>query len=96
MKTASITKTEVLISKHVYLATHFIGLKRFLLLFALVVNTFFSKFLFAIMGVFFFFIPKLKLNIYLFLELLRYYVQAIKKGSWLSKRAMNFPFKKKL
>ncbi len=96
MKTASITKTEVLISKHVYLATHFKGLKRFLLLFAVVVNTFFSKLLFAIMGVFFFFIPKLKLNIYLFLELLRYYIQAIKKGSWLSKRGMNFPFKKQL
>ena len=96
MKTARITKTEVLISKHVYLATHFKGLKRFLLLFAVVGNTFLSKFLFATMGIFFFFIPKLKLNIYLFLELLRYYVQAIKKRSWLSKRAMNFPFKKQL
>ena len=94
IKTASITKTEVLISKHVYLSTHFKGLKRFLLLFTIVLNTFFSKLLMAIVGVFFFFIPKLKLNIYLFIALFMYYLQAMKKGSWLSKRAMNFPFKK--
>ena len=96
IKTASITKTEVLISKHVYLYTHFKGFKRFWLLFAMVVNTFISKLLAAIIGLFFFFVPKLKLNIYLFLELLMYYVQAIKKGSWLSKRAMNMPFRKEL
>jgi GT2 family glycosyltransferase len=92
--TSKITKSEVLISKHVYLRNHFKGLKRFLLLQLLVFMSLISKILLAIIGICFFFIPKLKLNLYLFLELIKYYHYSLKKGTWLSKRSMNLPFKK--
>ena len=94
IKTASITKTEVVISKHVYLSTHFKGFKKFVLLSMVILNTSFSKTLLAIIGILFFFIPKLKLNIYLFAEMFSYYHQSLRKGSWLSSRSMNLPFKK--
>jgi GT2 family glycosyltransferase len=95
IKTASITKTEVIISKHIYLRNHFNGFKRFILLLLVIGSNIISKLLLAMIGIVFFFIPKLKLNIYLFVELVRYYFQSIRKGSWLSKKSMNLPFKKK-
>ena len=93
INTSKITKSEVLISKHVYIRNHFNGLTRFLLLRLLVFMSFISKTLLAIIGICFFFIPKLKLNLYLFMELIQYYNHSIKKGTWLSKRSMNLPFK---
>tara|TARA_R110001599_G_scaffold84265_9_gene227115 strand:+ start:11616 stop:13379 length:1764 start_codon:yes stop_codon:yes gene_type:complete len=94
IKTSKITKSEVLISKHVYIRNHFKGLTRFLLLCLLVFMSSISKILLAVIGICFFFIPKLKLNLYLFIELIKYYSHSLKKGTWLSKRSMNLPFKK--
>jgi len=94
INTSKITKSEVLISKHVYIRNHFKNLTRFLLFTLLVLMSLFSKMLFAIIGICFFFVPKLKLNLYLFLELIQYYKHSLKKGTWLSKRSMNLPFKK--
>lgn len=93
IKTASITKTEVLISKHVYISNHFKGFKRFLMLFLVVINNLATKFILAMFGLLFFFIPKLKLNLYLFFEMIAYYYHSLKKGTWLSSRSMNLPFK---
>ena len=89
IKTASITKTEVVISKHVYLRNHFTGFKRKLLLFLVVLSTFTSKLIGAIVGILFFFIPKLRLGIYLFIEIIKYYYQSYKFGTWLSQKSMN-------
>lgn len=94
INTSKITKSEVLISKHVYIRNHFKGLTRFLLLRILVFMSLISKFILAVIGICFFFIPKLKLNLYLFFELMKYYTHSLKKGTWLSKRSMNLPFKK--
>ena len=94
IKTSKITKSEVLISKHVYIRNHFKSLTRFLLMSLLVLMSLISKMLLAIIGICFFFVPKLKLNLYLFLELIQYYNHSLKKGTWLSKRSMNLPFKK--
>jgi GT2 family glycosyltransferase len=91
--TSKITKSEVLISKHIYIRNHFKGITRFILLFLLVLMSLISKTLLAIIGICFFFIPKLKLNLYLFFELIKYYGHSLKKGTWLSKRSMNLPFK---
>jgi GT2 family glycosyltransferase len=93
IKTASITKTEVLISKHVYISNHFKGLKRFLMLFLVVVNSLITKLVLALLGLLLFFIPKLKLNLYLFVKMIAYYYHSLKKGTWLSARSMNLPFK---
>ena len=94
IKTSTITKSEVLISKHVYIENHFSGLTKFLLLSLLILISLITKMLLAIIGICFFFIPKLKLNLYLFLELIQYYNHSLKKGTWLSERSMNLPFKK--
>jgi GT2 family glycosyltransferase len=93
IKTASITKTEVLISKHVYISNHFSGLKQFIMLTLVVLSNVITKTILAILGIVFFFIPKLKLNLYLFLEMMKYYYHSLRKGSWLSSRSMNLPFK---
>jgi GT2 family glycosyltransferase len=93
INTSKITKSEVLISKHIYIRNHFKRLTRFLLLFLLIFMSLISKTLLAIIGICFFFIPKLKLNLYLFLELITYYSHSLKKGTWLSKKSMNLPFK---
>ncbi len=89
IKTASITKTEVLISKHIYLRNHFKGIKRKLLLCLVVVFTCISKCITAIFGLLFFFVPKLRLNLFLFLKMISYYYTSYKHGSWLSLRSMN-------
>lgn len=93
LKTAAITKTEVLISKHVYIHNHFNGALKFVMFFGLIFVNIIFKFILALIGIIFFFIPKLKLNLYLFIEMVKYYYHTLKKGSWLSSRSMNLPFK---
>ncbi len=89
MKTASLTKTEVQISKHVYVSHHFVGLERILALLILVIYNLISKFVLAIFGILLFFIPKMRLNVYLWTKILGYYFRSLKRGSWLSSNSMN-------
>lgn len=90
VKTASLTKTEVLISKHVYLATHFEGIHKLLSFFLLICYTLVSKLILGIFGVLLFFIPKMRLNVYLLLKAIMYYARCISHRTWLSKNSMNF------
>jgi len=90
MKTASLTKTEVLISKHVYIHTHFKGFEKLLSFFILILYTLISKIILGIFGILFFFIPKMRLNVYLLSKTIRYYLRSIVKGTWLSPNSMNF------
>lgn len=90
VKTASITKTEVLISKHVYIKNHFKGLENFSSQLLIVLSNLVFKTVLAIVGLIFFFIPKLRLNLSIYLKLMRYYFRALVKGSWLSKRSVNY------
>jgi GT2 family glycosyltransferase len=89
MKTASLTKTEVQISKHVYISTHFQGIEKLLALCILVVYQLISKIISGILGILLFFIPRMRLNVYLLSKLIRYYFSAVKRGSWLSPNSMN-------
>lgn len=93
IKTASITKTEVLISKHVYIRHNYTGIKHFILQFLVVIHNLIEKFLVAAIGVLFFFIPKLRLNVYLYFNLIKYYVSSLLEGTWLSYRSLNHPNK---
>lgn len=90
MKTASLTKTESQISKHVYIVNHFKGIEQFLSLTVLVTYNIFIKFIFAIFGLIFFFIPKMRLNVYLWAKIVRYYFRSLIKGTWLSPNSMNY------
>lgn len=95
LNTTSITKTEVVISKHVYLSNHFKGFNHFLLQFLVLLNNLFEKLILAFFGLIFFFIPKLRLKLYLFINLIKYYFVSLKYNTWLSTKSMNHPNKKK-
>jgi GT2 family glycosyltransferase len=86
----ALTKTEVIISNHVYIDKHFKGISRYFFQIILMFSILIEKFIFAILGILFFFIPKLKMNVILFYKLIKYYTQALLKRSWLSPRSVNF------
>jgi len=90
IKTSTITKTEVQISKHIYIQNHFKGVERILSHFILFKVNVFFKLLLAILGVLLFFIPKMQLNVYLFTRIISYYSHCLKNRTWLSKNSMNF------
>lgn len=89
IQTASITKTEVQISKHVYIHNHFKGLENLFGQLLLILSNTIVKLLLAIVGIVLFFVPKMRLNVYLFLKLMRHYGSSLLRMSWLSKRSMN-------
>ena len=87
---ASLTKTEVLISKHIYFSKHYSGFQRLLIQLFLVINNLISFGILAVAGILFFFIPKLFIRTLIFLKLAGYYYGACIKGSWISPRSVNF------
>jgi len=89
IKTSSITKTEVLISKHVYIHNNLYGIEKLSCQLLLIVNNIIIKLIGVIFGIILFFIPKMRLNVYLFANCLKYYVSSIFRANWLSKRSMN-------
>lgn len=90
VKTASITKTEVQISKHVFIHTHFKGIEKYLSLLILVFYSILAKSILAFVGVLLFFIPKMRLQVFLWTKLMAYYWHCLIKGTWLSRNSMNY------
>jgi hypothetical protein len=88
--TASLTKAEVLISRHIYFSKHKSGFQKILIQLFLVINNLISFGLAAVAGLLFFFIPKLFLRTLIFLKLTEYYYGALISGSWVSPRSVNF------
>jgi len=85
---ASITKTEVLISQHVYVSKHFAGPGKFLAQLYLLLNNLVAGLFTALFGIVFFFIPKLHTNTLIFFRLMSYYAGAMKRMTWVSARAI--------
>lgn len=90
IKTSALTKVELIVSKHVYINNHFKGIYRFIAQSFLLISTLISKLLWAIIGLIFFFIPKLSINLLIFINLLKYYFSAIKRLSWISTKSMTY------
>jgi GT2 family glycosyltransferase len=88
--TAAITKAEVIKSKHVYIQKHFKNSEKYLAHLVLIFEFIFIKMPLAIFGLIFFFIPKMKLQTAIFKQLFQHYINAIRKGSWLSDRLINY------
>lgn len=88
--TASITKTEVFISKHLYISKHTSGCKKTLLQIFLILNNILSLVPVAAAGLLFFFVPKLFLRVRILSNLIVYYAGCLKRGSWVSTRSVNF------
>jgi GT2 family glycosyltransferase len=88
IKTASITKTEVQISRHLYISRNMEGVERTLTQIFLVVNNIISGGLMAAAGLIFFFIPGIFLRTIIFLRLMGYYAGAASRRSWISPRSV--------
>jgi len=89
-ETTSLTKTQVLISRHVYVQNHFKGLERFASQLLLVLNNLVIKLLLATLGIFLFFVPKMRLEQHIFAKIFRYYLQSLRRRTWLSNRSLNY------
>jgi len=90
IKTASLTKTEVNISRHVYISKHKKGIEKLLIQSFLIVNNLITGCLMAILGLLFFFVPKIFARSLIFLRLLNYYIGSASRLSWISPRSVNF------
>lgn len=88
MKTASITKAEVLISKHLYISKHTSGLKKMYIQIFLIINNLLSLIPVAVVGLIFFFIPKLRLRVHILKNLSIYYAGCLVRNSWKSPRSV--------
>ena len=87
----SLTKSEVLTSKHVYIHKHFQGSKRFAMqAFLVLSNLFMGPLLLALAGIIFFFVPALRASLKLYLNILHYYRGVLNHKTWLSQRSVNF------
>ena len=90
IKTSSLTKTEVHISRHVYVHNHFKEIEKIVTQILLVMNNLITGFILGILGLVLFFIPKMRLNVYLLTKMIRYYVTCLIRFTWLSPRSMNY------
>ncbi len=90
LKTASLTKTEVHISRHIYINKNKTGFERALIHIFLVINNLISGGLMGLAGLIFFFIPKVFTRTLIFIRLIRYYVGSIVRQSWIGPRSVNF------
>lgn len=91
IKTAALTKTEVHISRHVYISKNKTGFEKLFIQIFLVINNLISGGIMALLGFVFFFIPKLFLRTLIFLKLISYYAGSIFRLSWISPRSLNHP-----
>lgn len=90
VKTKALTKTEVIISKHVYIDNQFYGGTRLFLQSLLILGVISEKIVLSFLSLFLFFIPKLKVNALILKNITVYYFNALKKQTWISPRAMNY------
>jgi GT2 family glycosyltransferase len=90
LKTTSLTKAEVHISRHVYISKHKTGLERLLIQIFLVFNNLVSGGIMALIGLLLFFIPKVFSRTLIYYRLLGYYTGSLLRLSWISPRSANF------
>lgn len=90
VKTKALTKTEVIISKHVYISNQFSTGIQIYLQSLLIIGVLLEKIILSILSLFLFFIPKLKVNRLMLKNLSVYYFNALQKQTLISPRAMNY------
>jgi GT2 family glycosyltransferase len=86
----SITKTEVSISKHIYISKHFTGIGNLHIQSYLILINLLSGTLMAFLGLVLFASPKMFINVHIYGRLVRYYFGALMRRSWISPRSVNF------
>ncbi len=89
-RTTSITKCEVMASRHFYIHKHFKGLERFLLQSMSIIDNLLTGFLSGVTGLILFFVPKLSVRFLILIRLIAYYSGSIYRRSWISTRSVKF------
>jgi len=91
LEVKALTKSEVIISRHVFIHKHFRGIKRTLMQSYLVINNLFLvRLILALLGLLFFFLPSLRVYVHMYVNILRYYASVMATKTWLSRRSVNF------
>ena len=88
LKTTSITKSEVLISRHFYIHKHLKGIRGILLHSLEICDNLVTGLITGIIGLIFFFIPRLFVRFLILLRLIQYYTGSVLRRSWLSPRSV--------
>ena len=89
LKTTSLTKTEVIISNHLYISKHHSGPDRFLIQSYLVFYNLLTGTLMFLLGILFFKNYKMLVRVNMFGRLTGYYFGALMRRSWISPRSVN-------
>jgi GT2 family glycosyltransferase len=90
LRTKALTKSEVIISRHVYIRNNFEGFEKISAQVLLVLSVAIGKSLLCIMSLLLYFLPKSRVNISIFKHLMHYYFRALKNRTWLSQRSVNY------
>lgn len=90
IQTTSLTKTEVIISLHVYIKLHFSSFKAFSMHFLVIFKEMIGRIIPVLLSFPFFFIPKLVLYRNIFFKLIQYYFSAIINRTWISPRSVKY------
>lgn len=90
LKTTTLTKTEVYISKHVYISKNKSGIEKYLIQVFMVLNNLISGGLMALLGLLFFFVPKIYSRAMIYSKLISYYTGSLFRLSWISLHSVNF------
>jgi GT2 family glycosyltransferase len=94
LKTTSLTKTEVYISRHVYISKNKTGFEKFLIQTFLVLNYLITGGIMALSGLLLFFVPKVFSRTLIYCRLIIYYFGSLYRLSWVSPRSVNFKIKR--
>lgn len=86
-----LTKTEVHISRHLYISKHEKGSRAHLMHLILIVNNLLLGLLPALLGMVFFFVKRLNILTGIYFGLCSYYLRVLRTGNWLSVRSVNYP-----
>jgi hypothetical protein len=87
--TTVLTKTEVHISRHLYISKHERGQRAFTMHLLLVLNNMLLGLIPALPGVVLFFVKRLNVSSLIYFRLAGYYLNALKSGKWISVRSVN-------
>ncbi len=90
LKTTALTKTEVFISNHLYISKHEKGTTRVLYQSYLVLYNLITGVVEAITGLFFYSNSRMFSRVVIYGRLIGYYFGAMKRGSWISPRSVNY------
>jgi hypothetical protein len=94
LRTISLTKSEVIISRHLYVFKHFRGGQKSIMLFFLILNNLMTGTVLALSGLILFAVPGMFKHLLIYGRVINYYYGVMKSKSWISPHSVNFKSKR--